>query len=284
MAYKPIPVRPLAQHFSSGIAIGKIMFKDIRSFEEADHSHRHDYHFFLLHEKGSATIEIDFENFQLKRTTISYIHPSQVHRIVKFGKNVSAHILAINDENIKPDYLRLLEEISPAEPLSLSANNFITIREAISLCINIFSGKVAYLYSAMLKDSCNTLIALVISKYLEKSKQTGHLSRFDNVSKNFKLLLEKDFIRFKRASDYAKQLNISTPYLNECVKKITGFTVTYHIQRRIILEAKRLLYYSDKSVKSIAAHLGYEDYAYFSRLFTKVTGMTALAFRRKNCD
>jgi AraC family transcriptional activator of pobA len=52
----------------------------------------------------------------------------------------------------------------------------------------------------------------------------------------------------------------------------------------VILEAKRLLYYSDKSVKEIAAALGFDDYPYFSRLFTKVTGMTALVFRNKHRD
>ncbi|WP_231577446.1 helix-turn-helix domain-containing protein [Sphingobacterium sp. IITKGP-BTPF85] len=80
------------------------------------------------------------------------------------------------------------------------------------------------------------------------------------------------------------RLNISTPYLNECVKDVTGYPVSYHIQQRIILEAKRLLYHSDKSVKEIADALGFEDYPYFSRLFSKVTGMSALSFRNKNRD
>ena len=83
---------------------------------------------------------------------------------------------------------------------------------------------------------------------------------------------------------YAKCLNISTPYLNECVKRTTGYSVSYHIHQRVILEAKRLLYHSDKSVKEIAGELGYDDYSYFIRLFVKVTGMTPLTFRGKNFD
>ena len=88
----------------------------------------------------------------------------------------------------------------------------------------------------------------------------------------------------KSPSEYADKLNLSTAYLNECVKNTTGYSVSYHIQQRVILEAKRLLYYSDKSVKEIAAELGYDDYPYFSRLFTKIAGITALAFRNKNLD
>jgi len=96
--------------------------------------------------------------------------------------------------------------------------------------------------------------------------------------------LERDFVTVKRPTEYAQQLNISSPYLNECVKKTTGHSVSYHIQQRIILEARRLLYHSDLSVKEIATELGYDDYPYFSRLFSKVTGMTALGFRNKNHD
>jgi AraC family transcriptional activator of pobA len=87
------------------------------------------------------------------------------------------------------------------------------------------------------------------------------------------------------AGRYAQSLNISTPYLNECVKNTTGFSVSHHIQERIILEAKRLLYHSNKSVKEIATELGYDDYPYFSRLFSQSYGNdSALAFRNKNRD
>jgi AraC-like DNA-binding protein len=96
--------------------------------------------------------------------------------------------------------------------------------------------------------------------------------------------LERDFLTAKRPTEYAQKLNISTSYLNECVKYTTGHPVSFHLQQRVILEAKRFLYYSEKSVKEIADELGYDDYPYFSRLFTKVTGMSALAFRNKNRD
>jgi AraC family transcriptional activator of pobA len=50
--------------------------------------------------------------------------------------------------------------------------------------------------------------------------------------------------------------------------------------QEVVLEAKRLLYYSRLNVKEIAYELGYEDHTYFSRLFKQNTEMTPLAFRR----
>jgi len=67
-------------------------------------------------------------------------------------------------------------------------------------------------------------------------------------------------------------------------EKLDRYSVSHHTQQRIILEAKRLLYHSAKSVKEISFELGYEDYPYFLRLFSKVTGVTPLSFRSTNRD
>ena len=85
----------------------------------------------------------------------------------------------------------------------------------------------------------------------------------------------------KSPCQYADKLNYSLSYLNESVKSVTGFPISYWIHQQIILEAKRLLYYTDMSVREIAFFLGYEDHTYFSRLFSKVAGMSPGAFRQK---
>lgn len=212
-----------------------------------------------------------------------YLHPDQVHRILKL-KNVTVGVLSINNESLNPEYRKLLESLTPARPLVLAQETFSLISEAVSLCIKFSKRKTDKLYHSLLKDSCNALVALVISQYLASLKSTGKPSRFKLVADSFKSLLESNFISIKRPAAYAQKLNISTPYLNECVKKATGYAVSYHIQQRIILEAKRLLYHSDKSVKEISFALGYDDYPYFSKLFTKATRMTPLAFRHKNLE
>ncbi|WP_159467460.1 helix-turn-helix domain-containing protein [Dyadobacter sp. 3J3] len=280
-----IPVNPMADEFGEGIAIERIAFKDLPplEIEDAKQSHRHDGHSFFLLEEGSVQLEIDFQKYEMTSPSIIYMHPDQVHRTSIF-ENVIVCALTVNNENLNPDYLKLLEEITPAKPLALDKETLSIISEAISLCIRFFERKNEKLYHSALKDSCNALIALIISRYLEQSKSPDKLSRFEIVTKNFKEILERNYTSAKSPTVYAEKLNISTPYLNECVKNTTGYSVSHHIQQRIILEAKRLLYHSDKSVKEIASELGYDDYPYFSRLFTKITRMSALTFRNKNFD
>lgn len=278
-----IPVNPMLGNIKTGIIIAKASFQDLTALEKLEKSHRDDYHLFFLVEKGTISIEIDFQLHKIIPMTAIYIHPNQVHRMVAFD-NVTVSIWAISNENLSPEYLNLLEDITPAKPLSLNEDTFSVISEAVSLCIKISDRNQEKLYHELLKNSCNTLVALIASQYLVQSKPMDKFSRSEIITKAFKALLERNFTTAKRPTEYAKQLNISVPYLNECVKNTTGHSVSHHIQQRVILEAKRLLFHSDKSVKEIATYLGFDDYPYFSRLFTKVTGITAMSFRNKNHD
>lgn len=284
-----IPVNAMANEFGTGIAIEKFSIKDLATFEketldlanESDSVHRHDAHSFFLLESGTVDIEIDFQHYIIKPQSVIYIHPNQVHRTLT-SDDVIVSTWAITNEHLSPEYKQLLEGITPAKPLVLAAEAFAILQEAASVSIKFTKRKTDKLYHSLLKDSCNALVALVISQYLELTKSNDKLSRFDAVNRSFRELLEQNYTTAKRPADYAQKLNLSTPYLNECVKNATGYSVSYHIQQRVILEAKRLLSHSGRSVKEIAAILGYDDYPYFSRLFTKATGMSALVFRNKN--
>jgi AraC family transcriptional activator of pobA len=278
---KSLPINTMVDHFDGGISIKRATIRHLQNFDVAAHPHRDDYHLFYLQEKGTTPITIDFQKHSLQPFSITYVHPSQVHQIGPF-ENITASFLAINNENLNVEHLRLLEEIVPVTPFLLDQDSFSIIVEAITLCINLSERKHERLFQLILKDSCNTLVGLIASQFLEKSTSTDTLSRYELITKAFKASLEHSFISNKKPTEYAQVLNISTAYLNECVKNTTGHTVSYHIQQRIILEGKRLLYHTDKSVKEIASDLGYQDYPYFSRLFTKVTGMTALTFRTIN--
>jgi len=276
-----IPVNSIPDKYREGVIIVRTSLQNLPDSEEATRSHRDEGHLFIIQEKGTTCMEIDFQKHYIKDSSVIYIHPSQVHRLISF-ENATLSSLIITSENLHPEYLKILENLTPVNVLSLKKEALSIISETAILCIKIFERKDEKLYYSILKESCNTLVALVVSQYLAQSKPTDNLSRFEIITKAFKSTLENNFTVMKSPAKYAKYLNVSTSYLNECVKSTTGNSVSYHIQHRVILEAERLLYHSDKSVKEIAGELGYDDYSYFTRLFTKVVGMTPLAFKKKN--
>ncbi len=280
MAKKPksIPLNVMADKFGKGIVIGRASVSGVQTFDEAAQSHRDDYHLFLLLEKGSFSIEIDFQKYLVMSRSVVYIHPDQVHRIGAF-EDATVSYWVIDNENLHDEQRKLLEDLSPVNPIQLDDESFSIISDAIFLCLKISERGDGKLYHTLVKDSCNTLVGLVAAQYAKGVKTIDALSRFEAVTKAFKVILEHNFIGSKKPAAYAASLNVSAHYLNECVKNTTGQSVSRHIQNRLVLEAKRLLYHSNKSVKEIAADLGYDDYPYFSRLFRKVTGVTPLTFR-----
>ena len=278
-----IPVNDFGGEYHSGISIERMSLNNLPDIGDVYQSERHDRHSFHLLEEGTVTIEIDFQTYQMTAPAMIYMHPNQVHRMLSID-NVTVNSWAIDNEYLNPEYLTILEELTPVKPLSLSKETFSLVSDAVSLCLKLSIRKSDRLYHSLLKDSCNTLVSMTISQFLEQTKSSENLSRFEIITKAFREILEQNFTKLRGPAAYAEKLNISAPYLNECIKKVTGHPVSYHIQQRIILEAKRLLYHSNKSVKEIANQLGYDDYPYFSRLFTKTTGMSALAFRGKNFE
>lgn len=280
---KSIPVNVLPPDSKESIIIGRTLLNGIPDSKKVKRSHRDSGYTFILQEKGSTHIEIDFQKQEIKAPSMIFIHPNQVHRLISFEEAIiNSWIVTV--ENLRPEYLKILEDLAPVNVLPLTEDVLSLLTETVLVCIKASERKNEKLYSSILKEYGNTLVAIVISQYLSESKKTDNYSRFEIITKEFKAALESNFTTIKNPSSYAEKLNISTPYLNECVKVKTGYSVSYHIQQRIVLEAKRLLHHSDQSIKEIAAELGYDDYSYFTRLFSKITKMTPLAFRNKNLD
>lgn len=276
----------MADDPGQGIAIDRMSIarsdvSEEQEYEGAKESHRDQGHTFHIVENGSVVIEIDFQRYEVTAPSVVYMHPNQVHRILEF-KDVTVGSMAIKDEDLNPQYLELLEDIVPAKPLVLSGDSNSIVGVLFSTSMDFFKHKDNKLRYSVLRDSCNTLVGFLISQLLSQHTEMTSLSRFGMVARSFKRLLEENYRMIKRPGEYADRLNISTSYLNECLKHATGFSASENIHNRIILEAKRMLFHTARSVKEIAHELGYEDYPYFSKLFAKVAGMSALAFRRKN--
>jgi AraC family transcriptional activator of pobA len=95
----------------------------------------------------------------------------------------------------------------------------------------------------------------------------------------FKALLENNFHKQRQPSFYADQMGISPNNFSEICKQHFLKTPSTLIHERVILESKKLIHLSYKSIKEIAAELNFDDQNYFSCYFKKYTGITPTAFR-----
>lgn len=104
------------------------------------------------------------------------------------------------------------------------------------------------------------------NQQLEEMKSIPN-SKEPFILQNLKDAIEDNFKTKHSAGNYAEMLNISAKALAKLSKNYFNKTLTDLIAERIIIEAKRELYMTNKTVKEIAYELGYDDEHYFSRFF-----------------
>ena len=121
---------------------------------------------------------------------------------------------------------------------------------------------------------------IVAASAIDKTKENRSII----IKESFINLTKEHFKTWKQPTQYASALSISVAHLNDTVKSLTGSPVSLHIQEASVMEAKRLLYFTDNSVKEIAYEVGYHEAVYFGKLFKKVTSLTPLEFRKKFRD
>jgi AraC-like DNA-binding protein len=127
-------------------------------------------------------------------------------------------------------------------------------------------------------------ILLITATRLKTEQLAAPLPRPDGLPlalRQFQELLEQHYRALHQVHAYAELLHLTPKALGKLSTRHFGRPLMAVIQDKLLIEAKRELYLTPKSVKEIAYGLGFEDAAYFSRFFKKGTGVTAEEYRRQ---
>ncbi|MFI6683895.1 helix-turn-helix domain-containing protein [Streptomyces sp. NPDC050485] len=122
------------------------------------------------------------------------------------------------------------------------------------------------------------LLAVLVTRLLPVDDRAG-LPTTDTVFARFRAAVERDFVRLRQVSDYARALGYAPRTLARVTLAATGIGAKEFIDRRVALEAKRLLVHGELPAARCAARLGFDDAANFTKFFRRCTGMTPGEFR-----
>lgn len=271
-----IPVSRISEQSSNGIAFRRIL-KD-EQVVTIDHVHQDNYYMFIFLEKGKYKACIDFNEYQLDETSITIITPGQVHFNIEY-ENVTGWFLAVDTLLINDAFKEVFEKVSIANSVIVPDKD--TVQD-IKSCLLILNRKIQnqkdFLEQTLLYALISSYIGLIAGIY-NNTVFNSFNKRPTIITHQFKRILANNYKIIKSPAQYASKLNLSLSYLNEVVKGTTGFSVSQWIQNEVILQAKRLLFYTNLSIKEIASKLGYDDYAYFTRLFTRIVEIPPTQFR-----
>jgi AraC family transcriptional activator of pobA len=275
-----IPWHQLYDRADAGVEIDHFQPGDSYEEDEPLGAHRDDHYIFFLVESGNAELMIDFHVVPLSPGDIYFILPGQVHHRINAAMAYGWY-LAVDTSLLSAAQRQVFEErLILQRPISLNTVEQHRFRQVLEpLCRHYLDQAAQPFYRPILYNFLQVFTGMVAALY-QSAESTGTIpNRKTQLTQAFKALLTEKHKTLKSASGYAELLNVSTSYLNEALKQTTGLPVSHWIIQELILEAKRLLYYTDSTVKEIAFQLGYADHAYFSRLFKEQVGQTPLTFR-----
>ncbi|WP_212003219.1 AraC family transcriptional regulator [Chitinophaga sp. HK235] len=246
--------------------------------------HRDDYYIFFLQESGTMQLMIDFELHHAVGNTIGYICPGQVHRYLATTE-VAGWFLSVDIPLVQNTWRNIFEKTK-------NEQHFIPLQEAspFAQCLQLIwqqhnSHPTGMPQRKVMHALVDAFLGMVATTLLQTATQPGRQhDRAYNVTHQFRELVKKNVLTVKSPAAYADMMNLSLSYLNELVKGQTSFPVSHWIQQESLLEAKRLLYYTDLTTKEVAFRIGYDDHTYFSRVFRKLAGETPLDFRARYRD
>ncbi|MFD8272058.1 helix-turn-helix transcriptional regulator [Streptomyces flaveolus] len=250
--------------------------------------HRIDFHVVMLFTGGPVRHMIDFAEYEATAGELLWIRPGQVHRFSPDSEyrgtvltmqpgflpraTVEATGLYRYDlpPLLRPDQARLAALTASLDQLRRE------YEDATTLPLSLHTAVLRHTLTAFLLR----LAHLAASSAQEARQGTGQADApGDTTFTLFRNAVERDFATNHSVSAYADALGYSRRTLVRAVRAATGETPKGFIDKRVVLEAKRLLAHTDIPIGRVGAAVGFPDAANFSKFFQQHTDMTPAAFR-----
>jgi len=113
------------------------------------------------------------------------------------------------------------------------------------------------------------------------TSRRGKVEKADETISKLIDYLQKQIDDSLTVQQMAAQVNLSPSHFSYLFKKKTGFTPIEYFNHLKMQKACQYLMFTELRIKEIAGNLGIEDQYYFSRLFSKVMGMSPQDYRRR---
>lgn len=248
--------------------------------------HKHNFFLCVLFTEGSGIHEIDFNSYDVQPGTVFFLKPGQTH-FWKFDSAPKGYIFFHSQ-----DFYNLVFSKSKLEQYSFyySYKNppFLLLKNKDIPPIAKYFEEINNEYSDSLPFKNQKIASLLNITYIELSRHYNSVGAHQKTVSTTYLktlqalqgAIEEFYKTEKSAAFYANLLHITPKHLNRITKTSLNKTTTELITERVLLEAKRLIVHSNNSLSVAAETLGFDDYAYFSKLFKSKTNKTPLEFRK----
>lgn len=249
---------------------------------------RSDFLTVLLIVKGELTFLLNLEEYTANQNSLVIIAPNAIKKVEVVSKDT-----IISGVNFTIDFLSAIGMPKNAVELldyfsSQFSPHWRLVKKdasAVQLLIKQLNDRVSSLNEQEYgKEILYHTFYILLYEVYNLSKKYAvpfhhHVSRKENLVKDFTRLVQKQFKERRNVKAYADQLSITAKYLTETVKEITSKTAGEIIDDFVLLEAKLLLDNPSLSIAEIADELHFSDQSFFGKYFKRHTGMSPKEYR-----
>jgi AraC-like DNA-binding protein len=267
---------------------GQFSVFEVESFktELAGIPHRHHDFQILWFTRASGDHIVDFVTYELKDNVLFLLRPGQVHQLPAkgiYGFSITFtekfYFTNKHERETLYDFTTLFDDSQEYAPIFISKPAAANLGMIVTLMRQELAAQFEGSSSSVIKHYLNAFLLLAEREKKHNVANSPILLNHDTRIIQLRRLVEKHFRTEHQAGFYAQQFSLTPKRLNEITRDAINKTVTDMVHDRLVLEAKRQLAFSNRSVKEICYELGFEDPAYFSRFFRNHAGTSPHEFR-----
>jgi AraC family transcriptional activator of pobA len=248
--------------------------------------HRHDYHELVWTRCGTGQHLIDGAVSVVVPNTFTLIGRGQVH-VFERARGLHGAIVRFGDELLHGDPAT---GANPAWLVGSRAVQTVPVPEGeverLEAAIGMLAAETRRPPDSRSVDLQRHFLSALLL-WMERWYEATRTEQRDaddpelQLYRRFAEVLERDYARHHDAPYYAEALGVPQSALSRALAGVTGRTTKELITDRRMLEAARLLRFSEMTVGEIAFRAGYGDQLYFSRAFKRQFGEAPSAYRER---
>ena len=246
--------------------------------------HRHDFYHLIWIESGRGMFMRDGRSYPAEAGTLIFVPPGQVHTW-KWEQPLQGYVLSFEPVLLfgQPDGIsRLLHELtrlSTEAGVRRQAEGSVRdfVRERFEDLGREFCGREEF-HDEMLRAQITALLIFLHRLYIGGAPNEPQ-EHFASLTSRFLSLLEEVAGKLYRTNYFTAALSVSSRTLTNTVLFDTGKSPSVWIRDRTLLEARRLLTYTDLTISEIAYRLNFRNVSYFVRFYRRLAGRSPGAAR-----
>ena len=270
-------------------ADGRFLIRPIMPYVDpialAEPPHRHSFHELLWIRRGKGHHRIDDQQLTINPETFYLIGKGRIHYFDE-GIDLDGFLIRFTDDFLRGgvddeawDYrTTLFSHFAVHHELAIAEDELSTFETLLEQLWHE-AQREGFGRDDLLRHLLSALLIRLERSRRRLADQVPDSSASSQLFRAFIEQLETSFRSEHHVTFYAKHLGVTSRQLTGLSRKVTGMTAKQLIRERLMLEARRMLYHTNASVKEIAYALGFRDPSYFAKVFKNEAGVAPRSFQ-----